>query len=55
MNDKTVRLWRVDSKGDNLLITLSRSSYSSADSFQEAIDFHIERGAELEEDRWDTE
>ena len=44
--DGTVRLGRQDPRRGLQLVELRRSMFSSDEAFQEAIDFHLERGCE---------
>lgn len=47
--DETIRLWREDDAGVRQLTEIRRSMFASEDAFQEALQFHLERGCELEE------
>jgi len=44
-----VRLWRTNEKGERVLTELRRSMFPDEDTFQQALEFHFERGCEAEE------
>jgi hypothetical protein len=46
MADKITYLWIPRQDGSKALVELRRSSFPSADAYQDAVDFHLERGAE---------